>query len=75
MAAEDFAEGRAVVAVAFGRGVEVVDDEVLLVIGQYAHLGLAVGVLVAVRRETFESVPVPEELKRRLAPYTKPADV
>jgi acyl-CoA thioester hydrolase len=30
-------------------------------------------VLVAVRRETFESVPVPEELKRRLAPYTKPA--
>ena len=30
-------------------------------------------VLVAVRRETFESVPVPEELKRRLAPYTRPA--
>ena len=30
-------------------------------------------VLVAVRRQTFESVPVPEELKRRLAPYTKPA--
>ena len=29
-------------------------------------------VLVAVRRQTFESVPVPEELKRRLAPYTKP---
>ena len=29
-------------------------------------------VLVAVRRETFESVPVPEELKRRLAPYTSP---
>src|SRR3954469_1437080 len=27
-------------------------------------------VLVAVRRATFESVPVPEELKRRLAPYT-----
>jgi acyl-CoA thioester hydrolase len=27
-------------------------------------------VLVAVRRNTFESVPVPEELKRRLAPYT-----
>src|ERR671938_1933835 len=29
-------------------------------------------VLVAVRRNTFDSVPVPEELKRRLAPYTKP---
>jgi YbgC/YbaW family acyl-CoA thioester hydrolase len=29
-------------------------------------------VLVAVRRGTFESVPVPEELKRRLAPYTLP---
>ena len=28
---------------------------------------------VAVRRQTFESVPVPEELKRRLAPYTRPA--
>jgi YbgC/YbaW family acyl-CoA thioester hydrolase len=30
-------------------------------------------VLVAVRRGTFESVSVPEELKRRLAPYTPPA--
>ena len=30
-------------------------------------------VLVAVRRNTFESVVVPEELKRRLAPYTRPA--
>jgi len=29
-------------------------------------------VLVAVRRDTFDSVPVPEELQRRLAPYTKP---
>jgi YbgC/YbaW family acyl-CoA thioester hydrolase len=29
-------------------------------------------VLVAVRRGTFESVPVPDELKRRLAPYTRP---
>ena len=28
-------------------------------------------VLVAVRRNTFESVPVPEELKTRLAPYTR----
>jgi acyl-CoA thioester hydrolase len=30
-------------------------------------------ILVAVRRQTFESVPVPEELKRRLAPYTRPS--
>jgi YbgC/YbaW family acyl-CoA thioester hydrolase len=30
-------------------------------------------VLVAVRRNTFESVPVPDELKRRLAPFTQPA--
>jgi YbgC/YbaW family acyl-CoA thioester hydrolase len=30
-------------------------------------------VLVAVRRNTFESVPLPEELTRRLAPYTQPA--
>src|SRR3712207_6632920 len=28
-------------------------------------------VLVSVRRDTFETVPVPEELRRRLAPYTK----
>ena len=28
-------------------------------------------ILVAVRRDTFDSVPVPEELKSRLAPYTK----
>lgn len=27
-------------------------------------------VLVSVRRDTFETVPVPDELKRRLAPYT-----
>ncbi|HEX9918203.1 MAG TPA: thioesterase family protein [Pyrinomonadaceae bacterium] len=31
-------------------------------------------VLVAVRRNTFDSVPVPEELKRRLAPYTAPEE-
>ena len=30
-------------------------------------------VLVAVRRGTFETVPLPEELKRRLAPFTRPA--
>ena len=29
-------------------------------------------VLVAVRRDTFETVALPAELKRRLAPYTKP---
>jgi acyl-CoA thioester hydrolase len=28
-------------------------------------------VLVSVRRDTFETVPLPDELKRRLAPYTK----
>ena len=27
-------------------------------------------VLVSVRRDTFETVPVPDELKQRLAPYT-----
>jgi acyl-CoA thioester hydrolase len=31
-------------------------------------------VLVTVKRSTFESVPVPDVLRRRLAPYTKPAD-
>lgn len=31
-------------------------------------------VLVAVRRNTFETVPLPDELKRRLAPYTKESD-
>ena len=30
-------------------------------------------ILVAVRRDTFETVPVPAELKERLAPYTQPA--
>jgi YbgC/YbaW family acyl-CoA thioester hydrolase len=28
-------------------------------------------ILVAVRRDTFETVSLPDELKRRLAPYTK----
>ena len=32
-------------------------------------------VLVAVRRDTFESIPVPAELKLRLAPYTRPAAI
>ena len=31
-------------------------------------------VLVAVRRDTFETVPLPDELKRRLAPYTQDSD-
>ena len=30
-------------------------------------------ILVAVRRDTFETVAVPPELKRRLAPYTQPS--
>lgn len=29
-------------------------------------------VLVSVRRDTFETVPVPDELRRRLGPYTRP---
>ena len=42
-------------------------------VGEDELIAAAHFVLVAVRRDTFDSVPVPEELKRRLAPYTKPA--
>ena len=31
-------------------------------------------VLAAVRRDSFETVRIPDELRQRLAPYTKPAD-
>lgn len=31
-------------------------------------------VLVSVRRDTFETVPLPEELRRRLAPYSSPEE-
>ena len=31
-------------------------------------------VLAAVRRDSFETVPVPEKLKRRLAPFSRPAE-
>jgi acyl-CoA thioester hydrolase len=41
-------------------------------VGEAELIAVAHFVLVAVRRDTFDSVPVPEELKRRLAPYTKP---
>ena len=41
-------------------------------VGDEELIAVAHFVLVAVRRDTFDSVPVPEELKRRLAPYTKP---
>ena len=41
--------------------------------GEDALIAEAHFVLVAVRRDTFETVAVPEELKRRLAPYTQPA--
>ena len=41
--------------------------------GEDEMLAEAHFVLVAVRRNTFESVPVPEELKSRLAPYTRPS--
>lgn len=32
-------------------------------------------VLAAVRRDTFETVPIPEELRQRLAPYTSQAAI
>jgi YbgC/YbaW family acyl-CoA thioester hydrolase len=41
--------------------------------GEAAMIAKAHFVLVSVRRVTFETVPVPEELRRRLAPYTQPA--
>ncbi len=41
--------------------------------GEAETLAEAHFVLVAVRRDTFETVAVPEELKSRLAPYTSPA--
>ena len=41
--------------------------------GEAALLTEAHFVLVAVRRNTFESVPVPAELKRQLTPYMHPA--
>jgi len=41
--------------------------------GEEALVAEAHFVLVSVRRDTFETVPVPEELRRRLAPYTRPA--
>ena len=40
--------------------------------GEASLLTEAHFVLVAVRRNTFESVAVPEELRRRLAPFTRP---
>jgi acyl-CoA thioester hydrolase len=39
--------------------------------GEAALLAEAHFVLVAVRRDTFETVPVPEELRQLLAPYTQ----
>ncbi len=41
-------------------------------VGEAELIAVAHFVLVAVRRDTFDSVPVPEELKRRLAPHTQP---
>jgi YbgC/YbaW family acyl-CoA thioester hydrolase len=41
--------------------------------GERALVAEAHFVLVAVRRATFETVPLPQELRRRLAPYTEPA--
>jgi len=39
--------------------------------GEEALYAEAHFVMVAVRRDTFETVPVPEELRRRLAPYVQ----
>jgi acyl-CoA thioesterase FadM len=41
--------------------------------GEEALVAEAHFVLVSVQRDTFETVTVPEELRRRLAPYTRPA--
>jgi YbgC/YbaW family acyl-CoA thioester hydrolase len=41
--------------------------------GEDAPVAEAHFVLVSVRRDTFETVPVPDELRRRLAPFTQPA--
>ena len=38
--------------------------------GEEALIADAHFVMAAVQRDTFEAVPVPEELRRRLAPYT-----
>jgi acyl-CoA thioester hydrolase len=42
--------------------------------GEDALVAEAHFILVAVRRDTFETVPLPEELKRRLAPYIHKSD-
>jgi len=42
--------------------------------GEDALIAEAHFILVAVRRDTFETVSLPEELKRRLAPYTQKSD-
>jgi acyl-CoA thioesterase FadM len=41
--------------------------------GQEEVIAEAHFILVAVRRDTFETVALPAELKRRLAPYTQAA--
>ena len=48
------------------------DGEVAPPLSEDALIAEAHFILVAVRRGTFETVPVPEELKRHLAPYTQP---
>ncbi|HEX8852045.1 MAG TPA: hypothetical protein VF754_01085, partial [Pyrinomonadaceae bacterium] len=40
--------------------------------GEDAPVADAHFVLVSVRRDTFETVPVPDELRSRLAPFTQP---
>src|SRR4029434_1022584 len=42
--------------------------------GEGREIAHAPFVLASVRRDTFETVPIPAELKTRLAPYTRVAD-
>jgi len=42
--------------------------------GEEALVADAHFVLTSVRRDTFETVPIPDELRERLAPYTKPLE-
>lgn len=42
--------------------------------GEESNIADAHFVLVAVRRDTFETVTIPEDLRQRLAPYTRPQD-
>ena len=42
--------------------------------GEDSNIADAHFVLVAVKRDTFETVTIPKDLRQRLAPYTRPQD-